>query len=165
MIRYGNSEWQLLPELNVDEATDYKIVEKRRYDAFFGTILEEVLRGMKVPPPLQSVFIDFSSYLFLAGGHRCDRRGGHKFMLRDNGPDGILPRLSRSFPGRRDGHFLTGIAQMQSPKYCLWLWQSAAMPGSERRIDGEKVKINRRKVSSHKQSPISTMINLFVNFF
>jgi len=48
MIEYGSKQWELMPELDVNEELDYKIIEKRRYDAFHGTILEELLHQMKV---------------------------------------------------------------------------------------------------------------------
>uniref|UniRef100_A0A5S6QX57 Isochorismatase domain-containing protein n=1 Tax=Trichuris muris TaxID=70415 RepID=A0A5S6QX57_TRIMR len=46
-IKYGSKEWQLLPELDV-QAGDYVLSEKRRYDAFYGTLLGEILRKQQV---------------------------------------------------------------------------------------------------------------------
>lgn len=47
MIKLGSAEWQLMPELNAAEA-DLKIIEKRRYDAFYGTVLNNILKQLKV---------------------------------------------------------------------------------------------------------------------
>ncbi|KRZ79458.1 Protein transport protein Sec24B [Trichinella papuae] len=47
VIEYGSKEWQMMPEVNL-LPTDYIISEKRRYDAFYGTILGEMLRKLDV---------------------------------------------------------------------------------------------------------------------
>jgi hypothetical protein len=47
MIVFGSNQWQMIPELDAQEE-DYKIIEKRRYDAFHGTLLEEVLKQLNV---------------------------------------------------------------------------------------------------------------------
>ncbi|KRY61286.1 Protein transport protein Sec24B [Trichinella britovi] len=47
VIEYGSKEWQMMPEVDL-LPTDYIISEKRRYDAFYGTVLGEMLRKLDV---------------------------------------------------------------------------------------------------------------------
>uniref|UniRef100_A0A915JRK9 Isochorismatase-like domain-containing protein n=1 Tax=Romanomermis culicivorax TaxID=13658 RepID=A0A915JRK9_ROMCU len=47
MIVYGSEKWQFLNELEVG-ANDVQVVEKRRYNAFYGTLLDNMLRQMQV---------------------------------------------------------------------------------------------------------------------
>ena len=47
MIRVGTHGWQLMSGLDVTE-DDVKITEKRRYDAFYGTVLNDILRRLNV---------------------------------------------------------------------------------------------------------------------
>ncbi|KRX97713.1 Protein transport protein Sec24A, partial [Trichinella pseudospiralis] len=47
VIEYGSKEWQMMPEVNL-LPSDYIISEKRRYDAFYGTVLGEMLRKLDV---------------------------------------------------------------------------------------------------------------------
>ncbi|KRZ38836.1 Protein transport protein Sec24B, partial [Trichinella pseudospiralis] len=47
VIEYGSKEWQMMPEVNLLPG-DYIISEKRRYDAFYGTVLGEMLRKLDV---------------------------------------------------------------------------------------------------------------------
>ncbi|VDP10528.1 unnamed protein product [Soboliphyme baturini] len=47
LIKYGSKRWQLLEELHFIEG-DYLILEKRRYDTFYGTILDNLLKMFQV---------------------------------------------------------------------------------------------------------------------
>ena len=47
MIKYGSDDWQLIPQLNVCNG-DIIIDEKRRYDAFHGTPLQDILHQLAV---------------------------------------------------------------------------------------------------------------------
>lgn len=47
MIKYGSEDWQLIPQLNVC-SSDIIIDEKRRYDAFHGTPLQDILHQLAV---------------------------------------------------------------------------------------------------------------------
>lgn len=47
LISYGSENWKLMKELDVRK-DDVIITEKRRYDAFHGTILQDILRQLKV---------------------------------------------------------------------------------------------------------------------
>uniref|UniRef100_A0A914WYG0 Isochorismatase-like domain-containing protein n=1 Tax=Plectus sambesii TaxID=2011161 RepID=A0A914WYG0_9BILA len=44
----GDASWQLLPELELDKSYDCVIDQKRRYDAFHGTALEDMLHQKNV---------------------------------------------------------------------------------------------------------------------
>ncbi len=46
-IHYGSEQWKLLPELDFGPK-DINIFEKRRYDAFHGTVLQDILHQCKV---------------------------------------------------------------------------------------------------------------------
>ncbi len=46
-LHVGSNDWKLMPELEIEE-DDIIIDEKRRYDAFYGTILGDILRQYKV---------------------------------------------------------------------------------------------------------------------
>ena len=47
MIKYGSDDWQLIPQLNVCSG-DIIIDEKRTYDAFHGTPLQDILHQLTV---------------------------------------------------------------------------------------------------------------------
>lgn len=46
LIEYGSPEWELIRELNPSE--DEPVIDKNRYSAFFGTDLDDRLRGFGV---------------------------------------------------------------------------------------------------------------------
>ncbi len=47
LIAYGSKTWEIMPELNMKKS-DILINEKRRYDAFYGTILGDILHQYRV---------------------------------------------------------------------------------------------------------------------
>lgn len=44
----GDESWQLMKEVDIDANTDIIIDDKRTYDAFHGTALDDILRRLQV---------------------------------------------------------------------------------------------------------------------
>ena len=96
MIQYKSQDWKLLPELCIDEK-DVIIDEKRRYDAFFGTILEEMLHQLGVDTVVisgvmtniccettaRSAFVRDFDVIFLSDGTATSSESMHDATLKN----------------------------------------------------------------------------------
>ena len=96
MIQYKSQDWKLLPELCIDEK-DVIIDEKRRYDAFFGTILEEMLHQLGVDTVVisgvmtniccettaRSAFVRDFGVIFLSDGTATSSESMHDATLKN----------------------------------------------------------------------------------
>jgi len=96
MIRYGSEDWKLLTELRTHiKDDDVLIDEKRRYDAFFNTRLEDLLRRFGVDTVIisgvmtnlccettaRSAFIHDFKVIFLSDGTATESKEMHDATL------------------------------------------------------------------------------------
>ena len=94
MIRYGSEDWKLLPELHIKD-DDILIDEKRTYDAFFNTRLEDILhqRGVNTviisgvmtnlccETTARSAFVHDFQVIFLSDGTATESKEMHDATL------------------------------------------------------------------------------------
>ena len=94
-IELGSPAWQLLPGLGVDGQTDTVIDEKRTYDAFHETRLEQLLRGagrtaiviggvmteLCCETTARSAFVKKFDVVFLSDGTGTDSPAHHRAAL------------------------------------------------------------------------------------
>ena len=94
MIRYGSDDWELLPELNMC-SNDIIIDDKRTYDAFYETPLQDILNQLHVSTVVvagvvtnlccettaRSAFVRNFDVIFLSDGTSADSYEMHRATL------------------------------------------------------------------------------------